>query len=130
MAVITGIMLRAEAAMMRRCWMGTSSGEELDAEVAAGDHRAVGLGEDGIEVLDGLAALDLGDDGRVGAERSDELARVHHVFGVANEAQGEEVDAGLHAGLDGFPVAVGEGGHGEVGVGEADALVASRAGRR
>jgi len=33
---------------------GTFSGGISDAEVAAGDHDAVGIFEDGFEVLDGL----------------------------------------------------------------------------
>ena len=42
---------------------------DLDAEVAARDHDAVGGVEDLVEALEGAGALDLGDDERRGAER-------------------------------------------------------------
>ncbi len=40
---------------------------ELDAEVAARDHHGRGLVDDGLEVVDRLAALDLGDDAALAA---------------------------------------------------------------
>jgi hypothetical protein len=45
---------------MRRFWMtGTRSAGELHPEVAAGDHDAVGLGEDLGKALDRARLLDL-----------------------------------------------------------------------
>ena len=43
------------------CSSGTIAGADLDAEVAAGDHQRVGLGEDLVERLDRLGLLDLRD---------------------------------------------------------------------
>ena len=43
---------------------GHALGRELDAEIAARDHDAVGGGDDALEVLDRVGRLDLGDDGR------------------------------------------------------------------
>jgi len=65
---------------------------QLDPEVAAGDHRAVGRAHDLLDPLDGLRRLDLGDQRqpRVGAHGGD-------VIGAAHEGQRDEVDADLLA---------------------------------
>src|SRR5690606_15941224 len=108
-----------DAALLDRHFFGG----EVNAHVATGDHDAIRLGDDVVEVFDGLAALDLGDDGDVGAGLEDGLAGKVDVGGGVHEAQREQVDARLGADLDGLAVAVGERGEGKVGGGEGNALV-------
>ena len=61
---------------------------QLDAEIAAGDHHAVGRADDVLGAIDGLGLLDLGDQrqARVAAHLLD-------VLGGAHEGQGDHVDA-------------------------------------
>ena len=65
---------------------------EAHAEVAAGDHHAVGHVEDVVEVGDGRAGLDLGDDHR--AVGPDGQPHGGDVLGGLHERHGHRVDAG------------------------------------
>ena len=72
---------------------GDFFGRDFDAEVAAGDHDAVGDFEDGVEVLDGLGLFELGDDPGVGVEGGEAVLDVADVVGGADEGDGDGVDA-------------------------------------
>ena len=92
-------------------------GSDLDAQVAAGDHDAVGGLENVVELVDGSSALDLGQNGHVL-----ELADLAHALRVADEGGGDEVDALLEAEEDVLAVTVGHGGQRQLCVGNVHAL--------
>ena len=95
----------------------------FDAEVAAGDHDAVGVFEDGFEVLDGLGFFELGDDPGFKAEGGDAEFDVADVFRGADEGDGDGVNAVLHAELEVLLIFLGEGGDADGDAGKVDALV-------
>ena len=66
---------------------------DLHAQVAAGDHDAVGRGDDLVDVVQGLELLDLGDHRRVLARGGDDLLDRRHVVSRAHEGQGDVVHA-------------------------------------
>jgi hypothetical protein len=71
----------------------------FDAEVAARDHHAVGRVDDGVEVLDGLGLLDLGDERLLAARGADELLGLDAVLGAADERERDVVGALAHGEL-------------------------------
>ncbi len=81
---------------------------ELDAEVAARDHHGGGLVDDGLEVVDGLAPLDLGDDAALAAGRAQQVPGLRDVVPVAHEGDREVVDAELRGHADVFAVLGGQ----------------------
>ncbi len=95
----------------------------LDAEVAAGDHEAVEGGDDGVEVLDGLRLLDLGDDGDAAAFLVHDPVDFLDVPAAADEGEGDEVGSGAQSPAEVVDVLVGEGGDGDGGAGEVETLV-------
>ena len=95
----------------------------FDAEVAAGDHDAVGDFEDGVEVLDGLRLFELGDDPGVGLEGGEAALDVANVVGGAHEGDGDGVDSLPMAKIEVFLVFLGERGHLDGDAGQVDALV-------
>ena len=95
----------------------------FDAEVAAGDHDAVGVFEDRFEVLDGLGFFELGDDPGFEAEGGDAEFDVADVFRSADEGDGDGVDAVLHAELEVLLIFFGERGDADRDAGKVDALV-------
>jgi hypothetical protein len=72
---------------------------QLDSEVTAGDHHAVGGADDVLGRVDGLGLLDLGDQGLARV-----LAHALDVLGRAHEGQRHEVDADLLPELEHFDV--------------------------
>ena len=98
-------------------------GRDLHAQVAAGDHAAVGLVEDLVEVLHAERALDLGEDEDVGRAHLDaDLADLLDGLAVADEGGGDGVDAQLAAKHDVRTVLGGDGGQADVDVGDVHAL--------
>ena len=98
-------------------------GSDLDSQVAAGDHDAVGGLEDGVEVLDAQRALDLGEDRDVLATvQAAEVTDLLDGLGVADEGGGDVVDVLLDAEQDVLAVTVGDGGQADLDVGDVDAL--------
>ena len=68
---------------------GNFLGRNFDAEVAAGDHDAVGDFEDGVEMFDGLGLLEFSDDPTAGLEGVETAADVADVVGGADEGDGD-----------------------------------------
>ena len=68
---------------------------DLDAEVAAGDHDAVGGLDDLVEVLERLALLDLGYDPGPRPRRIDAIPQPRDIVGGADERQRDVVDTVL-----------------------------------
>ncbi len=96
-------------------------GGQLHPQVAAGHHDPVGSLDDGVDVVEGLGALDLGDEPDVPAGR-DQGPQLLHVRGAADEGEGEEVDAhGEHRGGV-VPVLVGQARRRKGDIGKVDAL--------
>ena len=102
---------------------GDFFGRDFDAEIAAGDHDAVGDFEDGVEVLDGLGLFEFGDDPCVGFEGGEAVLDVADVVGGADEGDGDGVDALADGEDEVFFVLLGERGDVDGDAGEVDALV-------
>jgi hypothetical protein len=64
----------------------------LDSEVSARDHDAVGRVQDGVDILERFRPLDLGDDGNPGFALRDQAPQLLDVGRPANEGQSEEID--------------------------------------
>ena len=75
-------------------------GADLDAEVAARDHHAVGLLQDVVQHVDRLGLLDLGDHAGRRACVVDQLPQVPDVCCGADERQGDEVDVEPERGFE------------------------------
>ena len=73
-AVMTGLPPRGGAADDVLLDDGNFFGGHFDAEIAAGDHDAVGDFEDVVEVIDGLRLFELGDDRDVAAVGGDDAS--------------------------------------------------------
>ncbi len=68
-------------------------GPDLDAQIAARHHQAVGHGHDRVELLDRLGLLDLGDHALAAAEpRVIMLAQILDVLGPPHERERDVVD--------------------------------------
>ena len=103
--------------------MGHFGRRDLDAQIAACDHDAVGDGEDLVEVGDTQRALDLGEDEHVVrtcvvADLADALDR----RGIADEARSDGVGLHLAGELDVEDVLLGDGGKADGHVGHVDTL--------
>ena len=100
---------------------------DLDAQIAARDHDAVGDLEDLVEVVHAHAVFDLGEDLHMAAAvvRA-ELADGQHVAGPADERGGDQVDALLDAKEDVAAVLLADGGHLQIDIGHGDALAAAQ----
>ena len=96
---------------------------DLDAQIAAGDHDAVGGLEDLVEVLDAQGALDLREDRHMLAAVHDaQLADLLDSLAVTDKGSGDVVDAFLETKEDVLAVALGDSGQADVHVGHVDAL--------
>ena len=94
----------------------------LDAEVAAGDHEAVGGGEDLVDVLERARALDLGDDERLVAEVARRGAHRLDVRRALDERLAHRVDARLEREGQALAVARREGADAQLDVGQVEPL--------
>jgi hypothetical protein len=71
---------------------------QFHAQVAARDHHAIGLLQDGIDVLPSLRLLDLGHHGqRPGVHAAQPFAQAVYIGGGAHEGECHHVDALRHA---------------------------------
>ena len=105
-------------------WMaGTFSGGSFDAEIAAGDHDAVGGLQNAVKMLDGLGLFELGDDPGFAAVGGDAIAHQANIFSGADEGDGDGVDAVFEGELEVGRVFFGERGNANRNAGEVDALV-------
>ena len=93
------------------------------AHVTPGHHDGVRYPEDLVNVLHTLHVFNLGDDVDGGAVllRHD-VADLHDVVGVAGKGSGNEVKAVFNGEKDILPVLVADEGHGQVHIGDVDAL--------
>ena len=80
----------ADDALLQRRHGGVA---DLHPEVAARDHDGVGGIDDGIEMFDGLGALDLGDNAALAPGLTQALPRQVHVLGAAQEGDGDVIGA-------------------------------------
>ena len=64
---------------------GYALGVHLYAEVATGNHYAVGDAQDSVQIFDRFGFFELGDYGSVFAGAANEIFREHDVFGMADE---------------------------------------------
>ncbi len=94
----------------------------FDAEVAAGDHEAVGGVENVVDLIERLGFFDLGDEVNVGGFVLEMLAEKKDVLGVAYEREGEVIEIVFDGPVDAFPIAIGDGGDVDAAVGKVDAL--------
>ena len=95
---------------------------DLHAHVAAGNHHAVGHGQDLIDVVHALLVLQLGDDAHVGVVLIQQAANLHHVLGAAAEGRRHKVKALLDAKEQVLPVLGAHVGHGQMHAGDVHAL--------
>ena len=97
---------------------------DLNAQVTASDHNAVGVLQDLVEVLDAHGALDLGQDvDAAHAALSAEMANLVDGCAVADEGRGDRVDAQLAAKHDVSLVLLGDGGQADLDVRDVDTLL-------
>ena len=80
----------------------------LDAQIAARHHHRIARPHDVGEVLDGLGALDLGDQQAVAAGGAQQAPRLVHVRAVAREGYGQVVDLERGRDLDVLPILIGQ----------------------
>ena len=104
-AVITGRPSRLHSAMIRFCAIRHLLERQLDAEVAARDHHAVGRADDALDVLERRVLLDLGDDEHL---LRDQRAQLGDVLGAAHEAEREVVELLLDGERDVLAVLLGD----------------------
>ena len=103
--------------------VGNELGRDLDTQVATSDHDAVGSLEDLVELLDAQGALDLGEDRNVlAAVGKAELADLLDGLAVTDEGRRNVIDVLGEAEQDVLAIALGDGGQGDVDVGDVDAL--------
>jgi hypothetical protein len=102
-------------------------GRELDPEVAARHHDAVGRGHDRLEVLDRVGRLDLRDDRRGLAPLARDVADELDVVGAPHEAERDVVDAAAEAEGEVLLVLLGERGEAHRLAGEVHADVVAHA---
>jgi hypothetical protein len=96
---------------------------QLDAQVAAGDHDAVEREHDGLEVVDRLRLLQLGDHRQPGAPGVHDLVDEVDVRRAAHERQRDHVDPQFEGELQVGDVLLGQRGHRHVHAGQREALV-------
>ena len=96
---------------------------DLDAHIAAGDHDAVGHGQDLVDVVDALTVLDLGDDAHRAVVFVQQVADLHDVLRVARKAGRDQVKALLDAKQDVVAVALAHVRHRKMHAGHVDALL-------
>ena len=101
----TGLLARLHLAMI--CLLDDRHGfdRNLDAEIAARDHDAVGGGDDVIELGERLVLLDLGDDRHALVPFRDERFGALDVFGRTHERERDVIDALLEPELEILEVA-------------------------
>ena len=95
---------------------------DFDAQVAAGDHDAVGGVEDLVEVFEDGGEFEFGHDGDFGL-RAEDFSCGEDVVGGSDEGDGDDIDIGLGDVLEIAVVFFGECFDGEFGVGDIDAFV-------
>src|SRR5439155_2744894 len=83
---------------------------QFDAQIAARDHDRVGLGDDGMQVVDGLLVLDLGDDQRAMLSTFDDGFQLLNVFCLADKRQREVINPQLKPHFDIDEVLGGQSG--------------------
>lgn len=98
----------------------------FQAKIAARDHDGVGDFEDGIELVHGVLALDLGHDRNPGPMSGDLGLDVLDVLLALHKGQGHGVDADIDALVQVTAVLVGHGRDLECLSGKGDALVGSQ----
>src|SRR3989442_330689 len=95
----------------------------LHAQIPARDHHRVGYSQNGIEVFDRLRLFQFGDDRRILARAGHGGLGGQHVFGLANEADGDVVRPVAERKGEVFAVLRRQGRHVELYAGQIDALV-------
>ena len=85
-------------------------GPQLDTEVAAGDHHAVGLLEDGLQARHCLLTFDLRDDRHVAAAFGDQRLGSNNVLRSPDEGERDVVHALGHTEAEILPILVGQCG--------------------
>ena len=96
---------------------------DLNAHIAAGNHDAVGHGQNLVDVVDALLILDLRDDADLGVVLVQNVADVHNVLRVAGKAGGDQVKALLDTKQNIARVALAHIRHGQMHAGNVDALL-------
>ena len=96
---------------------------DLNAHIAAGNHDAVGHGQNLVDVVDALLVLDLRDDADLGVVLVQDVADIHNVLRVAGKAGGDQVKALLDAKQNIARVALAHIRHGQMHAGNVDALL-------
>ena len=95
----------------------------LSGETAAGNHDAVGHGQNLVDVVDALLVLDLCDDADLGVVLVQDVADIHNVLRVAGKAGGDQVKALLDTKQNIARVALAHIRHGQMHTGNIDALL-------
>ncbi|MDB6124928.1 MAG: cation transport ATPase [Pedosphaera sp.] len=99
---------------------------DFDAEVATGNHNAVGSADDGFEIFDGFLVFNLGDDhGVVELRFAHELFEFAHILGATDEREGDVIDSEFKAELDVGDVFFRESGKADFDAGEVDMATAA-----
>ena len=96
---------------------------DLNAHIAAGNHDAVGHGQNLVDVVDALLVLDLRDDADLGVVLVQDVANIHNVLRVAGKAGGDQVKALLDTKQNIARVALAHIRHGQMHAGNVDALL-------
>ena len=96
---------------------------DLNAHIAAGNHDAVGHGQNLVDVVDALLVLDLRDDADLGVVLVQDVADIHNVLRVAGKAGGDQVKALLDTKQNIARVALAHIRHGQMHAGNVDALL-------
>ena len=92
----------------------------FDAEVAAGDHDAIGDGDDLLQFVDGGEGFDLGDEGDFAAGGMHGGGGFGQIAGAADEREGEEVEAVADGEADVLAILSGHGGQAHAGAGRVE----------
>ena len=94
---------------------------DLNAHVAAGDHDAVAVFEDFVEMIDALFVFDFGNDADcMAAVIIEELAHVNDVLGGAHKGGGDEIHVMFDAKEQVALVLFAQIGHGQMHAGDVD----------
>ena len=96
---------------------------DLNAHIAAGNHDAVGHGQNLVNVVDALLVLDLRNDADLGVVLVQNVADIHNVLRVAGKAGGDQVKALLDTKQNIARVALAHIRHGQMHAGNVDALL-------
>lgn len=95
---------------------------DLDPQITTGDHDAVGLVEDLVEVVDALLVLDLGNDLDLLALLAQDLTDMADIAAAADEGGEDHIDLVLHAKLQIADILLRQGGEVDVGSRQVDPL--------